>query len=63
MEELKMVLVLLRSLKVRQEGQGMAEYGLILALIAVVLIAGLTKLGGGISGILAKICGALGCSA
>jgi pilus assembly protein Flp/PilA len=33
----------------RDEGQGLAEYGLILALIAVVCIAALTLLGGGIA--------------
>ncbi|MGH2628575.1 MAG: Flp family type IVb pilin [Anaerolineales bacterium] len=32
-----------------EEGQGLAEYGLILALIAVVCIAALTALGGGIA--------------
>jgi pilus assembly protein Flp/PilA len=39
----------------RQEGQAMAEYGLILALIAVVCIAALGFLGGGISGKLGEI--------
>ncbi|GAB4327086.1 MAG: hypothetical protein Kow0010_10460 [Dehalococcoidia bacterium] len=33
----------------KEEGQGLAEYGLILALVAVVAIAALTALGGGIS--------------
>lgn len=38
------------SIRSRQEeGQGLAEYGLILALIAVVCIGALTLLGGGIS--------------
>jgi pilus assembly protein Flp/PilA len=32
----------------RQKGQSLAEYGLILALIAVVAIAGLTQIGGSI---------------
>ena len=36
----------------REEGQGLAEYGLILALIAVVCIAALTLLGTNISGAL-----------
>lgn len=38
-----------------EEGQGLAEYGLILALIAVVCIAALTTLGIGISGILQQL--------
>ncbi len=42
-----------------EEGQGLAEYGLILALIAVVCIAALTALGGGIAGTLGTITGSL----
>lgn len=42
-----------------EEGQGLAEYGLILALIAVVCIAALQALGGGISATLGSITGAL----
>jgi pilus assembly protein Flp/PilA len=38
-----------------EEGQGLAEYGLILALIAVVCIGALTALGTGISGALQAI--------
>jgi len=37
---------LLRRLVTEEEGQGMAEYGLILALIAVVVIGALVVLGG-----------------
>ena len=37
------------------EGQGLAEYGLILALIAVVCILALTALGGAISGKLGQV--------
>lgn len=37
------------------EGQGLAEYGLILALIAVACIVALTALGGGIAGSLGKV--------
>ena len=42
-----------------EEGQGLAEYGLILALIAVVCIAALTALGTGISGALGSVTGSL----
>jgi pilus assembly protein Flp/PilA len=38
-----------------EEGQGLAEYALILALIAIVAIAALILLGGQISGILSTI--------
>jgi pilus assembly protein Flp/PilA len=43
----------------RQEGQAMAEYGLILALIAVVCIAALTLIGTGIAGKLGSITNSL----
>lgn len=43
-----------------EEGQGLAEYGLILALIAVVCIGALQLLGGGIDGTLGTINGAFG---
>jgi pilus assembly protein Flp/PilA len=38
-----------------EEGQGMAEYGLILALVAVALVAGFTALQGGIDGVLTGV--------
>ena len=38
-----------------EEGQGMVEYGLILALVAVVVIAALTALGTGINDIFGKV--------
>ncbi|MBA3337811.1 MAG: Flp family type IVb pilin [Chloroflexia bacterium] len=38
-----------------EEGQGLVEYGLIIALIAVVCIAALTALGTGVSGTLQSI--------
>lgn len=44
----------------RQEGQGLIEYGLIIALVAVVAVAALTTLGGGVSGTLSGIAGSLG---
>lgn len=42
-----------------EEGQGLAEYGLILALVAVVCIAALSGLAGGISGTLGSVTGSL----
>lgn len=42
-----------------EEGQGLAEYGLIIALVAVVAIAALTALGGGIVSSLGEITAAL----
>jgi pilus assembly protein Flp/PilA len=42
-----------------EEGQDLAEYGLVIALIAVVAIAALTLLGGNISTILASMAGAI----
>jgi len=38
-----------------EEGQGLAEYGLILALIAVVCVAALSALAGGINGTLGSV--------
>ena len=43
----------------REEGQDLAEYGLVIALIAIIAITGLTLLGGGISSILASIATAI----
>ena len=43
----------------REDGQALAEYGLILALIAVVAIAALTTLGVAVSGTLDDIAAAL----
>jgi pilus assembly protein Flp/PilA len=42
-----------------EEGQGLAEYGLILALIAIVCIAALTLLGGNIRDALNNVAGAI----
>lgn len=47
-------------LEQREEGQGLIEYGLIIALVAVVAVAALTTLGGGVSGTLSGIAGSLG---
>jgi len=43
----------------QEEGQDLAEYGLVIALIAVVAIAALTLMGGNISAILASVAGAI----
>jgi pilus assembly protein Flp/PilA len=56
-----MDLMLQKYLEVRnsEEGQTMAEYGLLLALIAVVVIAAVTLLGGNISTVFNNIAGEL----
>ncbi len=46
-------------LKNEESGQGMVEYGLILALIAVVVIGALTLLGGNVKGIFNNAAGKL----
>jgi pilus assembly protein Flp/PilA len=44
----------------REEGQGMAEYGLIIALVAVVVIAALTLLGTNLTAIFNSIATTVG---
>lgn len=53
------VLHLLRAIARREEGQTLAEYALILVLIAVVVIAAVTLLGTQIQGVLQSIANAL----
>jgi len=48
------------SAQKREEGQGMAEYALIIALVAIVLAASLTSLEGGIAGVFDGIVTAFG---
>jgi len=43
----------------REEGQGMAEYGLILVLVAVALIVAFVALSGGISTVLGQVASGL----
>lgn len=42
-----------------ESGQGMVEYGLIIALVAVVVIGALTALGGKLGGVFTKIEGTI----
>lgn len=44
----------------REEGQSMAEYGLILAGVAVLVMGAVAILGGSISGVFTDVTGALG---
>ena len=46
------------ALKSREDGQGLAEYGMILALIAVVCIGVVTTLGTDIQGVFSAMSGA-----
>lgn len=48
-----------RKLFVREEGAALAEYGLLLALIAVVCIVAVTAVGTGVQGTLTAIAAAL----
>lgn len=43
-----------------EEGQGMVEYGLIIALIAIVVMVALSAMAGGLTGIFNQIATALG---
>lgn len=52
----------LRNMLKCEEGQGMAEYALILVLIAVVVIAAVTLLGQQISSVFSQVTGGLGAS-
>jgi len=42
-----------------QKGQGMAEYGLILALVAVAVVGAFTAMAGGLEGLLTDVTGNL----
>lgn len=55
MNTLALVYLYVRNLFSSEEGQGMAEYGLILALVAVAAIAALTAMGGGLGDIFTGI--------
>ena len=44
----------------REDGQGLTEYGLIIALVSVALVASLTLLALGIAGVFGKVIAAFG---
>jgi pilus assembly protein Flp/PilA len=48
-------MVMLKRFFYEEDGQGMVEYGLIIALIAVVVIGVLTSMGGGLKAIFTAI--------
>ena len=52
---MQMLTALINLIKRDEEGQGLAEYALILALIAIVAIVALLFLGGAISNILSTV--------
>ena len=53
------VLSALAQLKYGEDGQGMAEYGLILALVAVVVVGAVTTLGTNINSKVTSIAGSI----
>jgi pilus assembly protein Flp/PilA len=53
-------MTVLKRLFYEEDGQGMVEYGLIIALIAVAVIVALGALGGGIKGIFEDVKAKLG---
>ncbi|MGE5418104.1 MAG: Flp family type IVb pilin [Acidobacteriota bacterium] len=53
------MLNILKRLVVEEEGQGMAEYGLILALIAIVVIATITIMGDKLNNVFESVNNAL----
>jgi len=55
----KDLVLYLRVRSGREEGQTMAEYGVVLAVVAVTVVAALTLLSGGISGAISTVVGYL----
>jgi len=51
---------MLKRLFKDESGQGMVEYGLIIALVAVVIVIALTAMGGSVKGIFTTVTGKLG---
>ena len=53
------MLTMMKKLIKEESGQGLAEYGLILALVAIVVVGALTALSGGLTTILNTVSGKL----
>jgi Flp pilus assembly pilin Flp len=56
---LKDLVLYLRARSAGEEGQTMAEYGVVLAVIAIGVVVALTALSGGISGAITRVVGYL----
>ena len=54
-----LMIQMLRTVLRNEKGQGMVEYGLILALVAVVAAAGFTLMQVGLTGVIATVTGKL----
>jgi len=55
----KDLVLYLQTRYAREEGQTMAEYGVVLAVIAIGVVVALTALSGGISGAISRVVGYL----
>jgi len=55
----ELYLAMVASMENREEGQGLVEYALIIALVSVLLVGALTTLQGGIAGGFTTITGSL----
>ena len=56
---INLIINYLKAKLVKEEGQGMVEYGLIIAVIAVVVLIALTPVGGAVSDVFNSIVGSI----